>query len=127
MNTTTKQDVTATFPAATRPMEAAKPPRILSGLLALEDFEEAARRYLPRPALGLVSGGGESNVSRTNNRTVFDELALVPRMLVDTSTRSTKTTLFGRTYDAPFGIAPMGATALAAYRGDVVLARAAAE
>jgi L-lactate dehydrogenase (cytochrome) len=96
-------------------------------MLALEDFEEAARRYLPRPIFGFISGGVENNVSRGNNRAVFDEIALVPRMLVDTSARSQKTTLFGRTYDAPFGIAPMGATAMAAYRGDVVFARAAAE
>ena len=40
--------------------------------------------------------------------------------------RAQKTTLFGRTYDAPFGIAPMGGTAMAAYQGDLVLARAAA-
>jgi L-lactate dehydrogenase (cytochrome) len=33
--------------------------------------------------------------------------------------------LFGRTYNMPFGIAPMGISALIAYRGDLVLARAA--
>ncbi len=102
-------------------------PRVLDRMLALEDFEEEARRYLPRPIFGFISGGVENNVSRGNNRAVFDEIALVPRMLVDTSARSIRTTLFGRTYDAPFGIAPMGATAMAAYRGDVVFARIAAE
>ena len=97
-------------------------------MLALEDFEEEARRYLPRPIFGFISGGVENDdSSRGNNRAVFDEIALVPRMLVDTSVRSIRTTLFGRTYDAPFGIAPMGATAMAAYRGDVMLARIAAE
>src|SRR5678815_5717931 len=130
--TTTKQELTDTLPAAARSADtparpAQKPPRVLERMLALEDFEEEARRYLPRPIFGFVSGGVESNVSRHNNRAVFDEIALVPRMLVDTSTRTQKTTLFGRTYDAPFGIAPMGATAMAAYRGGVVLARAAAE
>ena len=33
------------------------------------------------------------------------------------------TTLFGKTYAAPFGIPPFGSAALCAYRGDVVLAR----
>jgi L-lactate dehydrogenase (cytochrome) len=47
-------------------------------------------------------------------------------MLVDTSKRTQKTTLFGVEYDAPFGIAPMGISALSAYRGDLVQARAAA-
>ena len=35
-------------------------------------------------------------------------------------------TLFGQRYASPFGIAPMGIAALSAYRGDIVLARAAA-
>ena len=42
------------------------------------------------------------------------------------STRTSKTTLLDKTYAAPFGIAPMGISALMAYRGDIVLARAAA-
>ena len=48
-------------------------------------------------------------------------------MLVDISQRDTGVTLFGRRYDAPFGIAPMGLAALYAYRGDLVLAQAAAQ
>ena len=50
----------------------------------------------------------------------------MPRVLVDISRRSMATTLFGRNYDAPFGIAPLGLSALSAYRGDIVLAQAAA-
>ena len=41
--------------------------------------------------------------------------------------RHQKTTLFGRTYDLPFGFPPMGGTSLAAYEGDTVLAKVAAE
>ena len=41
--------------------------------------------------------------------------------------RSTQASLFGRTYNAPFGFAPMGGTSMVAYQGDVVLARTAAE
>ena len=104
----------------------AKPPRILQRMLALEDFEDAARRYLPRPIFGYISGGAETNAALRGNRAVWDEIAFVPKTLVDTAQRSTKTTLLGRTYDAPFGIPPMGGTAMAAYQGDVVLARAAA-
>lgn len=95
-------------------------------MLALDDFEHAARRYIPRPIYGYVTGGVETNASLRANRAVWDELAFVPRILVDTSARTHRTTLFGRAYDAPFGIAPMGGTAMAAYQGDLVLARAAA-
>jgi L-lactate dehydrogenase (cytochrome) len=50
----------------------------------------------------------------------------VPRVLNDVSGRDQSTTLFGRSYASPFGIPPMGSSALCAYRGDIVLARAAA-
>ena len=101
-------------------------PRCLRMMLALEDFEAPARRYLPRPMYGYVSGGAETNASLRANRAAFDELAFVPRVLVDVSARAQKTTLFGHTYDAPFGFAPMGGSSLAAYQGDIVLARSAA-
>jgi len=101
-------------------------PRRLRNMLALDDFEGVARKILPRPIYGYVSGGVETNASLRANRAVFDEIAFVPKMCIDTSMRSLKTTLFGRTYDAPFGLAPMGGTSLAAYQGDIVLARVAA-
>ncbi len=101
-------------------------PRRLRMILALDDFEAPARRYLPRPMYGYVSGGAETNASLRSNRAAFDDFTFIPRVLVDVSARSTKTTLFGRAYDAPFGIAPMGGSSMAAYQGDIVLARAAA-
>jgi L-lactate dehydrogenase (cytochrome) len=113
-------------PAQAAHAATASQPRVLRRMLALEDFEEAARRYLPRPIFGYISGGAETNAALRGNRAVWDEIAFVPKTLVDTAQRSTKTTLLGRTYDAPFGIPPMGGTAMAAYQGDVVLARAAA-
>ncbi|MDO8595593.1 MAG: alpha-hydroxy-acid oxidizing protein, partial [Sulfuricaulis sp.] len=110
--------------AAARPDKAS--PRVLRSMLALDDFEAPARRYIPRPIFGYISGGAETNASMRGNRAAFDDLAFVPKALVDVRGRTQKTTLFGRTYDAPFGIAPMGGTAMAAYQGDLVLARAAA-
>lgn len=103
------------------------PLRILRRMLALDDFEDVARRRIPRPIFGYVSGGVETNSSREANRAAFGDLAFVPRTLVNTTGRTQKTTLFGHTYDMPFGIAPMGGTAMAAYQGDLVLARAAAK
>ena len=50
---------------------------------------------------------------------------MVTRVLRDVSQRSQVTTLFGRRYAAPFGIAPMGAAAIVAYDADNAMARAA--
>ena len=97
----------------------------LGSILSLDDFERAARSRLPRPVFAYVSGATEDNAAVRDNRAAFEEYGFVPRVLVDVSKRTAKTMLFGREYAAPFGIAPMGIAALAAYRGDLVLARAA--
>ncbi len=98
----------------------------LQHMLCLEDFEPAAKRHLPRPVFGYVSGAAETNATLRDNRDAFAEWGFVPRTLRDVSKRSMETSLFGRTWSAPFGIAPMGIAALAAYRGDLVIAGAAA-
>jgi L-lactate dehydrogenase (cytochrome) len=97
----------------------------LDGLLCLDDFDAAARRYLPGFMYAYIAGGVETNASLRHNRTVFGELGFVPRVMRDVSQVDIKTTLWGDTYEAPFGIAPMGISAISAYRGDEVLARAA--
>ncbi len=106
---------------------AAAKPRCLDEILCLDDFEEPARRFLPRPIFGYIQGGVETNSSRDANRSVFDDYHFVPRVLKSTRTRHQKTALFGHTYDLPFGFPPMGGTSLAAYRGDSVLAETAAK
>ncbi|MBM3372450.1 MAG: alpha-hydroxy-acid oxidizing protein, partial [Betaproteobacteria bacterium] len=107
-------------------LAAAMVPPHLRMMLALQDFEAPARRYMPRPIFGYVAGGVEGNVTLDWNRSTFDDIALVPRMLINVSKRTQKTELFGRTYDCPFGISPMGGTSLAGFEGDLNLARAAA-
>jgi L-lactate dehydrogenase (cytochrome) len=97
----------------------------LDRILSLDDFEHAARRHLPRPVFAYVSGGVEDNAALRDNRAAFDELGFVPRVLLDVSKRTTATKLFGRDYSAPFGVAPMGISALSAYRGDIVQAEGA--
>lgn len=113
-----------------RPRENTAPlpalPSRLSHILCLDDFETAARRHLPWPVYSYIAGAAETNQSFRENREVFEEHSFVTRVLVDITRRDAGTTLFGRRYDAPFGIAPMGLAALSAYRGDLVLAQAAA-
>lgn len=93
--------------------------------LSLADFERAARRRLPFMLYSFIAGGSEDEVSLANNRNAFADYAFVPRVLGRISERSQATTLFGKTYSVPFGIAPMGVGSLFAYRNDVHLAEAA--
>ncbi|PRG87979.1 alpha-hydroxy-acid oxidizing enzyme [Burkholderia multivorans] len=102
-----------------------KLPRVLRNMLSLHDFKARARRVLPRPIFGYVSGAAEDNRTRDDNRSVFDEFSFTTRVLRNVSARTQAVDLFGQRFAAPFGIAPMGINALSAYRGDIVLARAA--
>ena len=76
---------------------------------------------------GYVAGAAETDWTLADNRRAFAEYGFLPRMLVDVSKRTARTTLFEHAYSAPFGIAPLGIAALYAYRGDLVLAAAAAQ
>ena len=99
--------------------------RLLRRVLDLDDFQQLAQSRLPRAVYGYVANGSEAGAALQNNRAAFADLHMVPRALRDVSKRSQETVLFGRRYAAPFGIAPMGAAAVAAFDGDNRMARAA--
>ncbi|HLU04224.1 MAG TPA: alpha-hydroxy acid oxidase [Advenella sp.] len=100
------------------------PPR-LRRILSLADLESAAQRVLPRPIFGYLQGGVEDNVTLQANAMAFRKWMFRTNVLVNVSTRDQKSELFGQSYRAPFGIAPMGLCAMFAFDGDVVMARAA--
>ncbi|MCU4414368.1 alpha-hydroxy-acid oxidizing protein [Acinetobacter sp. WU_MDCI_Axc73] len=106
-------------------MACKKMPKILEDILCLHDFELKARQKLPRPIFGYIAGAAEDNMSLDDNRTVFQDYRFITQVLTDVSQRHQKIELFGKTYNSPFGIAPMGLNALSTYRGDVVLAHTA--
>ena len=115
-------------PNSAAPARAGAPalPRRLRKMLSLDDFEHAARAFLPRPIFAYVSGGCETNRSLQGNRSAFADYGWQTRILKNTAARTLGTTLLGEAWAAPFGIAPMGISALSAYRGDLVQAQAAA-
>ncbi len=102
-------------------------PRRLRNILALADFEPAAKKHLPRMVYGFISGAVETGAAQRAAAAAYLDYAFVPRTLTDTSSRTQGIELFGRSYAVPFGIAPMGGSAISAYRGDLVLAEGARE
>ena len=107
-----------------RRSEAATPYRF-ADLLALDDFERHARRHLPPMVYQYVAGAVETAATLRANRSAYTRWSFLPRRMVDTSARTAATTLFGKSYSVPFGIAPLGGAAFVAYRGDLRLAEAA--
>jgi L-lactate dehydrogenase (cytochrome) len=100
-------------------------PKELSKVLSLRDFEALAKKRLPPQIFAYISGACEDSISLKANQSSFDAYEFQTRVLQDVSTRSHNISIFGKNYNAPIGIAPMGITALSAYRGDLVLAKAA--
>ncbi len=125
--TDTTSPVSLPVPVATEQSGSQRQNRRLNRILCLDDFEPAARKRLPRPLFGYIAGASETNSSLADNRLAFSEYGFRPRVLTDVSRRSQVAELFGIEYASPFGIAPMGISALMAYRGDIVLASAARE
>jgi L-lactate dehydrogenase (cytochrome)/(S)-mandelate dehydrogenase len=91
----------------------------------IEDLRRMARRHLPRVCFDFIEGGLEDEHGIAHNESVFGQHRLTPRYLVDVSQRELGTSLFGRRYALPFGIAPTGLIGLFRRGGDLMLAEAA--
>lgn len=99
-------------------------PHSLRRVMVLEDLDPLAHSFLPRVLWEFGSKGTEANLSRDGNRQAFDEIWLRPRILKDVAERTMEKTLFGKSFDAPFGISPMGASAMFGFEADLNFARA---
>ena len=95
--------------------------------LTIDDLRQMARRRIPNFAFEYVEGGAEEEVTLRRNRSVFDDIALTPRTLVDVSKRRLNIQLFGRDAKLPFVIGPTGFNGFLTHEGDLRLATAAAK
>jgi L-lactate dehydrogenase (cytochrome) len=91
----------------------------------IDFLREAARRRIPRFAFEYLDGGCNSEVNLKRNTAEIREVRLKPHYLRDYGHISTQTELFGTTYSAPFGIAPIGLQGLMWPKASEILAKAA--
>ncbi len=92
---------------------------------SIEHLRERARQRLPRFAFEYLEGGCFSNLNLQRNTDEIREVRLRPWYLRDYPGSSLKTELFGTTYDAPFGVSPIGLQGLMWPRATEILAKAA--
>ena len=90
---------------------------------SIDDLRLMARRRIPRFAFDLVDGGAESERNMRRNREAFEEVELTPRYMRDVGDIVTRATLFGQSFDAPFGMAPIGMLNAFWPDADLILAR----
>ena len=97
----------------------------LDHAINIDDLRKLAKRRLPKIAYDFIEGGLEDERGIARNESAFAGFDLVPRYGVDVSACDQATTLFGRTYSGPLGIAPTGLAGLFRPGADLMLAEAA--
>jgi len=94
---------------------------------SIEHLREKARKRMPGFANDYLEGGCFSEVNLERNTADIRKVQLRPYYLRDYAGCDLTTTLFGKTYSAPFGVAPIGLQGLMWPRATEILAQAAHE
>jgi L-lactate dehydrogenase (cytochrome) len=92
---------------------------------SIEMLAERAKQRMPGFAYDYLTGGCFSDINLARNTKEIRDIQLRPNYLRDFNGASQQTTLFGKTYDAPFGIAPVGLQGLMWPKSCEILAKSA--
>jgi L-lactate dehydrogenase (cytochrome) len=91
---------------------------------SVADMHRGAQRALPRSVLDFIEGGAEDEVTIARNRSDFEQLTLLPRVLRDVSVVNLATTVLGQPVSLPVLAAPTGLTTMVHPLGEVGVAEA---
>ena len=91
----------------------------------LADFEELAKKRLPRALFEHAAGGAEDEITLRDNVVAFQRLQIIPRVLRDVTERKTDTTVIGHAISFPVLIAPIACLRRFHPQGELALVRAA--
>lgn len=92
-----------------------------------DDLRARARQRVPRFIFEFLDGGCNEHVNLRKNTDEIRDVELRPVYLRPKGETSLRAELFGRVYDAPFGVAPIGLQGLIWPGAPEVLARSAVE
>lgn len=101
--------------------------KINSKYPSVDDLRNRAKQRIPKFAFEYLDGGCNEDVNLHKNTSEIREVELLPYYLSKHTGSSMETELFGHTYDAPFGIAPVGLQGLMWPNSPEILAKAAFE
>ncbi|MFY8284527.1 alpha-hydroxy acid oxidase [Pseudoalteromonas sp. SSMSWG5] len=93
----------------------------------ISDLKKKAKQRIPRFAFDYLEGGCMDERSVQRNRDEINAVQLRSTLLKPFSGSDQSVELFGHTYSAPFGIAPVGLQGLMWPKAPEILAKAAAE
>ncbi|NKB77704.1 MAG: alpha-hydroxy-acid oxidizing protein [Gammaproteobacteria bacterium] len=75
---------------------------------SVADLKLRARKRIPNFAYDYVDGAIDEEIGKKRNRDAFHEIVMTPRYLIDVTSVSTESELFGRKYSLPIGVPPIG-------------------
>ncbi|UTW45465.1 alpha-hydroxy-acid oxidizing protein [bacterium SCSIO 12696] len=91
------------------------------------DLKKQAKKRIPRFAYEYIKGGCHEEIGLLRNRQDIQAVQLRSELLKPFSGSNLEVELFGHTYSAPFGVAPVGLQGLMWPKAPEILAKAAAE
>ena len=94
---------------------------------SVEDLRQKAKGRIPKFAFEYLDGGCNEDINLHKNTSEIRAVELLPYYLNQYTESKLETNLFGHTYDAPFGIAPVGLQGLMWPNAPEILAKAAFE
>jgi L-lactate dehydrogenase (cytochrome) len=89
------------------------------------DFRSLAKRRLPFPVFHYIDGGGDDEITKVRNTAAFDDVDLVPDVLVDVETVDPSATVLGRSTRLPLMLSPTALQRLFHWQGERAVAAAA--
>lgn len=92
---------------------------------SIEHLRAQAKRRMPRFAYEYLTGGCFNEINLDRNTKEIRDVQLKPWYLNNYPGSDLSTELFGKTYDAPFGVAPIGLQGLMWPKATEILSRAA--
>jgi (S)-mandelate dehydrogenase len=112
-------------PRAARPAPSAEQLALKRRFPTAFDLRERARKRLPNFAFEYADGGAGADTGIARNWDALDAVEMVPRYGRVIAPPPADTTLFGKAYSAPIGIAPIGGPGTAFPGAETYLAKAA--
>lgn len=91
----------------------------------LTDLEKKAKRRIPPFMFAYLDAGTGRDFAKDANEAAYREISLTPQFLRGHVAADTSTTLLGKVYGAPFGVAPIGLSSTIWPGAEQILARAA--
>jgi L-lactate dehydrogenase (cytochrome) len=109
----------------TLPAISLTPGKFTMRVASVIDYRRLAQKRVPHFLFEYLDGGSYAEVTKNRNKADLAAITLRQRVLRGAEDIDTRVSLFGKSYDLPVGLAPVGLAGMFARRGELQAIRAA--